>query len=99
MDLNQILQQRKGKRQAVPLKLLLQLVTGAQLCLGVMAPARLSGASSAGAGSLQGRSETLMCGGSVHAFCLSFLMQFHSHHPERLKKTGGEKAAEGEQCA
>lgn len=38
MDLNQLLQRREGQRKAVPLKLLLQSVTGARL--GAVSPAR-----------------------------------------------------------
>lgn len=95
MDLNQILWWRERNRKAVSLKLWLHLMTGAQL--GVVSPARLSQVSSVGAGSLQGRSETVRHGGSVQGFCLPLLMLFHFHAPE--ENGGGEKTAEGKQCA
>lgn len=88
VDLNQILWRREGNRQAVSLKLLLQLVIRALPWLGMMAPARLSWASSAGAGSLQGRSKTLRHGGLCA--CLLFAppraVSFLS--PRNTKKTG-----------
>lgn len=66
---------------------------GDWLCLGVVAPMRLSWASSAADRSSQGRSKTWWH--RVHAFCLSCLTQFQSHHLEIQRKWEGKRWTSG----